>query len=102
MIINISLSKAYELLEKASAIIISSISGSPLMYPCLGGLSVLPQPDNEFLFISWTDDEGYEYNSKFIKENNSTAQIDTMTNELILIDDTNEEVRLSLLTTMKL
>lgn len=99
MIINIPLSKAYELLDKAGAIIVSSQSGNPLVYPSLSELT--GELDNEFLFISWTDDRGHEFNMRFIEENNQNPGIDTMTNELILEDDEAEN-RLLLLTTMKL
>lgn len=95
MIINIPLSKAYELLEEASAIIVSSESGSPLLYPSLH------DDDEAFLFISWEDENG-GYELMFTKQNNLNPQINTLTNELILTDDTGEKVNLTLLTTMKL
>ena len=102
MIINIPLSKAYKLLQKTEAIIVSVnfIEEKPLVYPTLSKLT--GKPNNQFLCAYYLGDDDYEFVECFQEKNNLNPQIDTLTNELILIDDTDKEVRLSLLTIMKL
>lgn len=99
MIITISLSEAYELLNKASAIILHDEPGNPLMYLSLSELT--GQLDNYFLHTSWNDG-GHEYQISFKELNNYAPKIDTTNNTLILTDTKRNEVKLVLLTTMKL
>lgn len=91
----LTLQEAHKLLEDCAACIVDD---NALMYPSVEELT--GELDNEFLYLSWTDSEGYEYSVYCIEENNQTIKVDN--NNLILTDVDGGEVKLTLLTVKKL
>jgi hypothetical protein len=58
------------------------------------------EPDNEWLYLSWTEEDGSGFVIKCIEENNQTVKIEN--NELILTDYEGDEFALTLLDVKKL
>lgn len=93
----ISLKQAYDLINKASALIwddIEFISYPPSTSELTG------ENENEFLYLSATDEEGYEYSATFTEGEN--REVTVKDNALILIDHEGEECRIVLLSVMDL
>ncbi len=91
----ITLAAAHALLEACSALIIDD---DVLIYASLdalsGGAGVDPEPDNEFLRLSW-EIEGMEYSCAFAEGPNATVGVEK--DSLVLIDTEGEQTRLKLL-----
>ena len=88
---NIPLKEAHELIENAAAIIVNH---DALMYPSVSDLT--GEEDNEFLYVSWTDGDGWEFEIKAVEENNRTVKV-TDQGDLILVDDEGDEFEVTLL-----
>lgn len=86
----ISLQKAHSILEYCSAIIIEDYV---LVYPSLSDLT--GEDDNQWLYISWSDDKGREFDVEFIEENNKDITISGST--LFLKDNEGEEFQVTIL-----
>lgn len=86
----ISLQKAFNLLQNCSAVILDQ---NGLIYPALD--EIRNNDENEFMYLEWTDSEGYEFNVKFKEENNKEVTIDGIT--MILKDNEGYESALYLL-----
>ena len=86
----ISLKYACMLLDDASAVIINDTA---LTYPAVETLT--DEPDNEFFYVSWTDDAGYEYKVTAVEENNQEVLIEN--GSLIFIDNEGESFKVTLL-----
>jgi hypothetical protein len=67
---NIPLEEAYKILEDASAVIIDD---NVLVYPALKELEF--SDENEFMYLTWTDDEGQEYALKFAEGDNQQVKV---------------------------
>jgi len=87
----IPLKTAHELIENAAAIIADH---NALMYPSVSDLT--GEEDNEFLYISWTDGDGYEYRIKANEGPNQTVKV-TDQGDLVLVDDEGDEFEITLL-----
>lgn len=93
----ISLEQACDLINKASALIWDDrgfISYPPSTSELTG------EAENEFLYLSATDEEGYEYSATFTEGENRDVTVKD--NALILIDHEGEECRIVLLSVMDL
>ena len=86
----ITLDQAYRWLESCSAVIWDD---NFLCYPSLSQL-VTDDPENEFLYLSITDEEG-ELSVKFKQGNNETIEVGG--NSMFLIDDEGDTIQLTLL-----
>ena len=86
----ITLKAAFEVLENCSAVIIED---GIVSYP---GLSDLEGKDeNEFLYFSWTDEDGLEFNLKFREGENQMVEVWKST--MYLMDDEGDRVELTIL-----
>lgn len=88
----ITLEQAYKLLQDCSAVIADD---NALMYPSIWDLD-----DEEFLFLHWDDDDGYEYYYTFLPKDNQEVEVHGCS--MWLIEEHGEEVQLTLLTPMLL
>lgn len=91
----LTLEQAHRLISECSACI---VDGSELMYPSIAELT--GEPDNEFLYLSWMDDDGREFAAICFEENNQTVEI--RENKLVLHDDNDDEFTLTLLIPQKI
>ena len=95
----IPLEEAYKILEDASAIVVDD---SVLVYPALEDLEF--SDENEFMYLTWTDDEGQEYALKFAEGDNQEVKISG--SSLFLFDtdanDDNDDTQITILTTKEL
>ena len=66
----ITLDKAIELLTQAAAIILPDEEGTPLMYPSVNA------DEDDFLSMSWTDEEGYEYTIDCLRGKETEVEIE--------------------------
>jgi hypothetical protein len=66
----ITLDEAYHILENSAAVIIDEWT---VVFPSLAQLT--DDDDNEFLYLSWTDD-GPEYNLKFTQGDNPSVRVE--------------------------
>ncbi len=66
----IPLQDAHKILEDASAIIIDD---SVLVYPALSDLEF--SDENEFMYLTWDDEDGQEYVLKFAEGDNQEVKI---------------------------
>ena len=87
----IPLKHAHELIEGAPAVIVNH---DALMYPSVEDLN--GEPDNEFLYVSWTDADGLLFEIKAVEENNQNVKV-TDQGDLILVDDAGDEFEMTLL-----
>jgi hypothetical protein len=86
----ITLDQAYKILENAAAVIWDD------NFLCYVSLSQLTdEPDNEWLRLHVTDDEGLEYSANFIQEGNETVRVEG--SSMFLKDDNGDEVQVSVL-----
>lgn len=88
----ITLDQAYALLEKATAVVLPD-NDMALVYPSTSQLT--DEPDNEFLFLSWSDEKGYEFNVTCQQSNNEQVEWDG--DCLIFKDDEGEDIQMRLL-----
>jgi hypothetical protein len=87
----ITLHQAHILLQNASGILISD-TPDPLL-PCYAELD--GNNDNEFLYITWQNDDAEEYYLKFTEGANREIVISGTS--MFLIDNEGEEVQITLL-----
>ena len=85
----IPIAEAFTILENASAVVIDNI----VTYPTLADL--IGESDNQFLCLSWTDDEGLEFAAKFEEGVNETVEIGK--SDLWLIDADGERTQITIL-----
>lgn len=82
----IPLNKAFEILKQSSAVI---VDGNALVYPSLD--EITGDEKNEFLYISWTDqDDAVTYSMKFCEGMNQEVKIDRAEMYLYDTDSDNE------------
>lgn len=95
----IPLQDAHKILEDASAIILDD---GVLVYPALSDLEF--SDENEFLYITWSDDEGQEYDLHFAEGDNQEVKISGSSMFLIDTDAEGEEdaIQITILTTKEL
>ena len=95
----IPLEEAYILLEDASAIIVDD---GVLVYPALSDLEF--SDDNEFMYVTWTDDEGQEYDLHFAEGDNQQVKVSGSSIFLLDTDSKGEEdaIQITILTTKEL
>lgn len=96
---NIPLEEAYKILEDASAVIIDD---NVLVYPALSYWNF--SDENEFMYLTWTDDKGQEYDLHFAEGDNQEVKVSGSSMFLI---DTNAEAeedatQITILTTKEL
>jgi hypothetical protein len=87
----ITLHQAHILLQNASGILISD-TPDPLL-PCYAELD--GNDDNEFLYITWQNDDGEQYYLKFNEGMNTNIAISG--SSMFLIDNEGDEVQITLL-----
>lgn len=92
----ISLADAHTILSKCGAVILDE---GPLTYPCLSQLldsKDKDAPDNEWLYINWEDEDGYEFFTKVTQGPNEGGVI---VNESVmtLIDHEGDKIYLTVL-----
>ena len=92
----LTLKEAHEIITNCSACIINR---DALMYPSFDDLT--GDHDNEFLYLGWTDGDGYEFSIKCIEENNRNVML-TDEGSLILKDNEGEEFEFLPLSPMKI
>lgn len=91
----ITLDQAINLLEDASAIVLVDEPGTPtIVYPSVNTNG----KTEEFLSLTWGDEDGYEYSLKFNGSVNATVQIED--NCLLLIDSEGERSKIQILMPM--
>ena len=90
----ITLEKAIELLENAAAIILPDEAGSPLMYPSVD------KDEEEFLSISWADDEALDWGFVCLRGDN--AEVEIRDNALVFVDEDKNEVKVQILVPQQL
>ena len=95
----IPLQDAHKILEDASAIILDD---GVLVYPALSDLEF--SDENEFLYITWSDDEVQEYDLHFAEGDNQEVKISGSSMFLIDTDAEGEEdaIQITILTTKEL
>ena len=95
----IPLEEAYKILEDASAIVVDD---SVLVYPALEDLEF--SDENEFMYLTWTDDEGQEYTLKFAEGDNQEVKVAGSSMFLLDTDAEGEEdaIQITILTTKEL
>ena len=96
---SIPIEEAYKILEDASAIILDD---GVLVYPALSDLEF--SDENEFLYITWTDDEGQEYDLHFAEGDNQQVKVSGSSIFLLDTDAEAEEdaIQITILTTKEL
>jgi len=93
----ISLKLAYDLLNISVAVILDD---AVVIYPALDKLT--GEPDNEFLYLSWENSNGQEFDCRFIEENNQSVTEDNTSSSIWLEDTEGDRVKITLLQKMKL
>jgi hypothetical protein len=95
----ITLKEAYQILEDASAVIIDD---SVLVYPALDMIE--GSDENEFLYLSWDDEDGQEYSLKFCEGENQEVKVIGSSMFLYDTDADGEEdhTQITILTTKEL
>jgi len=95
----IPLQDAHKILENASAIIIDD---GVLVYPALADLEF--SDENEFMYITWSDEDGQEYALKFAEGDNQEVKISGSSMFLLDTDSEGEEdaIQITILTTKEL
>lgn len=92
----ISLNEAYQLLEKAIGVILDK--NGKIVYPSLSQLT--DDDEHEFLYLSWDDRMGYEYDVRFKQGNNS--QVNLSEYSMFLTDIDGQQIELSILGNIRL
>lgn len=92
---NITLEKAFKLLDNASAIILDD---EILVYQSLSGLT--DEDDNEFLFVTWSDYKGDEYYNCFRQGENEIIEISD--SSMFLTDTEGDLCKITILTEKKI
>ena len=95
----IPLQDAHKILEDASAIIVDD---GVLVYPALADLEF--SDENEFLYITWSDEDGQEYDLHFAEGDNQEVKISGSSIFLLDTDaeDDTDAIQLTILTTNEL
>lgn len=96
---SIPLEEAYKILEDASAIIIDD---SVLVYPALSDLEF--SDENEFMYLTWSDEDGQDYDLKFAEGDNQQVKVSGSSIFLLDTDAEAEEdaIQITILTTKEL
>ena len=87
----IPLQDAHKILEDASAIIVDD---GVLIYPALADLEF--SDENEFMYITWSDEDGQEYDLHFAEGDNQEVKISGSSMFLIDTDAEGEEDRIQI------
>ena len=82
----ITLNEAFQILESASAVVVSD---NAVTYP--GGLELTGEHDNQFLTVSWDEDGEVEHT--FLEGANQTVVLAGMS--LFLVDREGEEIQIT-------
>ena len=95
----IPLEQAYKILEDASAIIIDD---GVLVYPALSDLEF--SDENEFMYLTWSDEDGQEYALKFAEGDNQEVKVSGSSMFLFDTDanDDDDHTQITILTTKEL
>ena len=88
----ISLQQAHKILTDCSAVVWED-NNHFVTYPSLSGIT--GEDDNQFLYLSGTDEDGYEYSAYFEEGNNKQVRVEGAS--MFLTDNEGEEVQLSIL-----
>lgn len=91
----ITLEEAARILEGCSAVVADEHA---VLYPGMGDLT--GEDDNEWMYLQWTDEEGLEYNVKFIEQNN--REVTVVGGSMFLQDSEGEQCQLTILVPAKL
>jgi hypothetical protein len=96
---DIPLQDAYKILEDASAIIIDD---GVLVYPALAELEF--SDENEFMYLTWSDEDGQEYSLHFAEGDNQEVVIEGSSMFLMDTDaeDDTDAIQITILTTKEL
>lgn len=94
----IPLQEAYNILKEASAIMVDD--GNVLTYPILPDSDLEFSDENEFLYVTWTDEEGQEYDLKFTEGDNQ--EVTVVSSSLFLYDTEGDAIQISILTEKEL
>jgi len=96
---SIPLQDAHKILEDASAVIIDD---NVLVYPTLAELEF--SDENEFLYITWSDEDGQEYSLHFAEGDNQEVVIEGSSMFLMDTDaeDDTDAIQITILTTKEL
>lgn len=86
----IPLTQAFKILEDCSAVVTED---HVVIYPALSELT--GEADNEFLYLTWQDDTGLEFNANFIEENNQ--EIKVVGSSMFLKDEAGNEFQITVL-----
>ena len=87
----IPLQDAHKILEDASAIIVDD---GVLIYPALADLEF--SDENEFMYITWSDEDGQEYDLHFAEGDNQEVKISGSSMFLLDTDAEGEEDRIQI------
>jgi len=93
----IPLQDAHKILEDASAIIIDD---GVLVYPALADLEF--SDENEFMYITWSDEDGQEYDLHFAEGDNQEVKISGSSMFLLDTDSEEDAIQITILTTKEL
>lgn len=93
----ITLQEAHRILTDCSAVVWEEANHF-VTYPSLSDLT--GEDDNEFLLLSGTDDEGYEYQARFMEGVNRNVRVEG--SSMFLVDDNGDEVQVSILVPVNL
>jgi hypothetical protein len=91
----ITLEQAKRILEDSAAVMVDD---NALVYPSICDLT--EDGDNEWMYLQWADEKGYEYNVKFVQENNK--EITVVGGSMFLQDSEGEQCQLTILVPAKL
>lgn len=86
----IPLSQAVDILQCASAVIIDD---EAVTFPSIDSLT--GDADHEFLFIRWSNDDGYEFSERFTEGVNANIIVEG--SQLCIRDDEGELVKITIL-----
>ena len=95
----IQLQDAHKILQDASAIIVDD---GVLVYPTLSDLEF--SDENEFLYITWSDEDGQEYDLHFAEGDNQEVKVSGSSMFLLDTDaeDDTDAIQITILTTKEL
>lgn len=85
----ITLEKAFDILEECSAIVHDNV----VSYPGLADLS--GEDDNEFLYMSWENDEHLNYAIRFTEGSNRSIKVSG--SSMFLVDHEGDETQITIL-----
>lgn len=89
----IKLIDAINLIQLSSAVIIESEPSKPVVYATIADIE--DDPENEFLYLGWEEEEGQGHRIIFIEENNQEVEIEN--SYMLLEDEDGGKVELKLL-----